>query len=104
MHKVVLAVLAANFPTPAAAVAAPAEVAKVMAKKTIPAPTPGAVVDAPTAVAAVPAAVAKIAGAVVGAPALVAENAKAPAIAAPAEVSKVMAKKDFSCANAQGSC
>jgi hypothetical protein len=82
-RKVVLAVLAADFPMPTAAVAAPAEVAKVMAKKIFSAPTPGAVVDAPTAVAAVPPALAKIAGAVIGAPAPVAKNAKAPAVAAP---------------------
>jgi hypothetical protein len=94
--KYVLAALAADFPMPVVAIAAPAEVAKVMAKKIFSAPMPGAVVDAPTAVAAVPAAVANIAGAVIGAPALVAKNAKVPAIAAPAEVAKVMAKKIFS--------
>jgi hypothetical protein len=94
-RKYVLAMLAADFPTPAAAVAAPAEVAKAMAKKIFSAPAPRAVVDAPTAVAAVPAAVAKNARAVVGAPALVAKNAKVPAVAAQAEVAKVMAKKIF---------
>ncbi len=40
-------------------------------------PTPGAVVDAPAAVAAVPPGVAKIAGAVIGAPVLLAMIAKA---------------------------
>ncbi len=65
-------------------------------KKGFSAPTPGAVVEAPTAVAGVLAAVAKIAGAVIGASVLVAKNAKAPAVAAPAEVAKVMAKKIFS--------
>ncbi len=71
------------------AIAAPAEVAKVMAKKFFPAPTPGAVVDTPgaAAVAAVPKAVAKIARAVIGAPALVAKNAKAP-VAKKAKVAK----------------
>jgi hypothetical protein len=69
------------------AIAAPTEVAKVMAKKIFPAPTPGAVVDVPAAVAAVPAAVAKIAGAVIGAPAPVAKNAKAP-LAKKAKVAK----------------
>jgi hypothetical protein len=88
--------LVADFPSPAEAFAAPAEVAKVMAKKIFSAPTPGAVVDTPAAVAAVPAAVEKIAGAVIGAPVPVAKNAKAPAIAAPAEVAKVMEKKIFS--------
>jgi hypothetical protein len=80
MRKVVLAVLVADFPLPVAAVAAPAELAKVMAKKIFSAPTPGAVVDAPAAVAAVPAAVAKIAGAAIGVPAPVAKNPKAPVV------------------------
>jgi hypothetical protein len=78
MRKVVLAALAADLPLPAAAVAAPAEVAKVMAKKIFSVLTPGAVVDVLTAVAAVPAAVAKIAGAVIGMPAPVAMITKVP--------------------------
>jgi hypothetical protein len=97
MRKVAFAALAADFPMPAAAVAAPAEVAKVMAKKIIPAPTPGAFVDVPAAVAAAPTAVVKISGAVIGAPAPVAESTKAPVVAAPVEVAKVMAKKVFLC-------
>jgi hypothetical protein len=40
-HKVVLAALAADFPLPMAAVAAPMEVAKVMAKKSFSAPSLG---------------------------------------------------------------
>jgi hypothetical protein len=80
MRKVVLAELAADFPLPAAAFAAPTEVAKVMAKTFFSAPMPGAVVDMPEAVAAVPAAVVKIAGAFLGAPAPVAKIAKAPVV------------------------
>ncbi len=71
-RKVVLAALAAHVATPAAAVAAPAEVTKVIFS----APTPGAVPEAPTAVAAVPAAVAKISGAVVGVPVPVVKKVK----------------------------
>ncbi len=86
-RKVVLAVLAADFPSPTAAVAAPTEVAKVMAKMIFSSPTPGAVVDAPAAVAAVAAAVAKIARAVIGAPAPVAMIVKA-LVAKKAKVAK----------------
>ncbi len=96
----------------ALAIAAPAELAKVMAKKIFPAPTPGAVVDAPVAVASVPTAVAKTAGAVVGVHAPVAKNVKAPmakrakvakesapvmadvAMPVPAPVTKAMAPKE----------
>ncbi len=71
----------------APAIAVPGEVAKVMAKNIFPAPMPRAVVDVPAAVAAVLTAVAKIAGAVVGAPAPVAKNVKAP-VAKRAKVAK----------------
>ncbi len=47
-RKVVLAALAAHVATPVVAIAAPAEVTKVI----ISVPTPGAVLDAPMAVAA----------------------------------------------------
>ena len=87
MCKYVLAALAADFPMPAAAVAAPTEVAKAMAKKLFSVPMPGAVVDAAAAIAAVPAVVAKIAGAVVGVPAPVVKNAKA-LVAKKAKVAK----------------
>jgi hypothetical protein len=86
-RKVVLAMLAADFPLPAAAVAAPAEVVKAIAKTIFSAPTPRVVVDAPAAVAAVPAAMAKIAGAVIGVPAAVVKNTKAP-VAKKAKVAK----------------
>jgi hypothetical protein len=86
-RKVVLAVLAEDFPLPAAAIAAPAEVAKVMAKRIFSALMLGEVVDAPAAVAAVPAAVAKIARAVIGTPAPVVMIVKAP-VAKKAKVAK----------------
>ncbi len=75
-RKIVVAALAADFPLPAVTFAAPAEV--VMAKKIFSAPTPGAVLDAAAAVAAVPLAVEKNAGAVIGKSAPVAMIAKAP--------------------------
>ncbi len=44
--KLVLAALVLDFSSPMVVIAAPAEVAKVMAKKIFSVPTPGAVVDA----------------------------------------------------------
>ncbi len=101
--KVVIAALAADFPITRAAVAAPAEVAKVMAKKIFPAPTPGAVVDAPSAVAAVPAAVAKIPG-----QSLVRQRRwqrmQGAGHCCARRGGEGDGKKDFFCANARGSC
>jgi hypothetical protein len=82
-QKVVFAALVADVTAPAAAIAAPVEVAKAI----LSAPMPRAVVDAPMAVAAVPTAVVKISRAVVGAPVLVAKNAKA-VVAKKAKVTK----------------